>query len=557
VVMALAGSTGVALRRMAPALLPVVLVAPSVAWAALDRSVWPWDPSWYGEVSVDLWSTLRLHTDTWPNAMAHAFGLKPPAVAWLGQFFVPFGGLVGGDATALLLSNLVWQALTLAFVYVALRRLAGAGAGVFAALLVGAAPLFISASHEYFAEPIQTLSIAWALLLLGSASSWPPALVLAQLPGIVAFGLLTKLSTPPYMAGPVLGALVIAYQQRARTRAARPSWQDWRVIGSAVLSVLLVIGAIGWYRVNVHQAIKHYRDASANNGLYGVAKSYPRQLVDWLEHLRDASFLSHFALVLSLLAAVALALSVYRRLRPSAHDPRTVAGLACALSLLLVLVLFATQPNQEPRYLLPLIPLLGTLAALILAWPRSQLVLGAAIAIVTVECVMTNLKSFGYLSGSRGLVVLAAPERVPDRLDALNAIVDRTCTADAAYKISMVGADYPWFNFNTLQLIAAERFGLDDRTCYYTSLGYAEADPNVAWQRVLQFDPPYYVSIDYGNPANPLPAADRPTIRPDDPFNRVNRAVYKRLTAAGRFRVVPGSRRNGFIIFKAAASPAG
>jgi 4-amino-4-deoxy-L-arabinose transferase-like glycosyltransferase len=555
--MALAGSTGVALRRMAPALLPVVLVAPSVAWAALDRSVWPWDPSWYGEVSVDLWSTLRLHTDTWPNAMAHAFGLKPPAVAWLGQFFVPLGGVVGGDAAALLLSNLVWQALTLAFVYVAVRRLAGSAPATFATLLVAAAPLFVSASHEYFAEPIQTLSVAWALLLLGSASSWPPALVLAQLPGIVAFGLLTKLSTPPYMAGPLLGALVITYQQRARTRAARPSWQDWRVVGSLVLSVLLVVGTIGWYRVNLHQAIKHYRDASANNGLYGVATSYPRQFRGWLEHLRDASFLPRFALVIGVLVVVALTVAAVRRMHLSARDPRVVAALSCALSLLLVLALFATQPNQEPRYLLPLIALLGVLSALVLAFSQVRPLLAVAIVLVTVECALTNLRSFGYLNGSRMYIALAAPERDADRLDALSQIVDRTCTAESAYKINMVGADYPWFNFNTLDMIAAERFELSGRTCYYTSLGYAEADPEAAWQRVQQFNPPYYISIDYGNPANPLPAADRATIRPDDPFNRVNRAVYRRVRAERRFRLMPASRQHGFVVFEAVRRAAG
>ena len=47
------------LRRLVPVLVAVVLVLPSVVWIAIDRSIWPWDPSWYGEVSIDLWATLR------------------------------------------------------------------------------------------------------------------------------------------------------------------------------------------------------------------------------------------------------------------------------------------------------------------------------------------------------------------------------------------------------------------------------------------------------------------------------------------------------------------
>src|SRR5262249_18006994 len=91
-------------RQVHPVLVGLALVIPSVAWISLDRSIWPWDPSWYGQVSVDLWATLRASPRVWPEAMTHAFGLKPPTIAWLGQFFVPFGRAVGGTEVALLLS---------------------------------------------------------------------------------------------------------------------------------------------------------------------------------------------------------------------------------------------------------------------------------------------------------------------------------------------------------------------------------------------------------------------------------------------------------------------
>ena len=55
-------------RRIAPALFAAALVAPSVVWISLDRSIWPWDPAWYGEVSVDLWATLR-HGGNWSGLM--------------------------------------------------------------------------------------------------------------------------------------------------------------------------------------------------------------------------------------------------------------------------------------------------------------------------------------------------------------------------------------------------------------------------------------------------------------------------------------------------------
>src|ERR1043166_467816 len=106
------------LRLPAPALIALALVAPSVVWAGIDRSIWWWDQSLYASGSVDLWATLRLRTRIWPDAMAHVLGVWPPAISWIGQFFVPFGGLVGSDDVALLLSVDLALAVAVALLYV-------------------------------------------------------------------------------------------------------------------------------------------------------------------------------------------------------------------------------------------------------------------------------------------------------------------------------------------------------------------------------------------------------------------------------------------------------
>jgi len=35
-----------------------IAVAPNLVWIWLDKTVWPWDPAWYGKHSVDLFVTL-------------------------------------------------------------------------------------------------------------------------------------------------------------------------------------------------------------------------------------------------------------------------------------------------------------------------------------------------------------------------------------------------------------------------------------------------------------------------------------------------------------------
>ena len=35
-----------------------IAVAPNLVWIWIDKTVWPWDPAWYGKHSVDLFVTL-------------------------------------------------------------------------------------------------------------------------------------------------------------------------------------------------------------------------------------------------------------------------------------------------------------------------------------------------------------------------------------------------------------------------------------------------------------------------------------------------------------------
>jgi len=542
--------TGV--RVLLPVLVAVALVVPSLVWASLDRSIWPWDPAWYGEVSVDLWATLRTNPHHWSYAMTHAFGLKPPAVAWLGQFFVPFGAIVGRDAVALLLSVIACQVASLALVYAAVRRLAGDAPALASALLVAASPLFVSMSHEYFAEPIQTLAVAWLLLILAAAAQRRPALTAAQLPGVLALGMLAKLSSPAYLAAPAVGALLLVLLHRGRGPNRSRPWQDFAVVCSAIVSAALVVGAVSWYRINFHAAIRHARDASADTGLYGVDRGFLRQFPDWVERLRDATFLPHVWLVLGALTVAALVLAAQWPPRAALRDPRVVTAVACLVSIVVVLATFASQPNQEVRYLLPLVPLLAAPVALGLRAARSRAVIAVALGVLTIEYLGVTLQGFGYAQRSSLVSYpIASLDRDSAFANALDGLISRTCVTGSASRINMVGGDYPWFNANTLEMIAFERHAESGRRCYYTSLGYAEKDPWAAWKRVRDFHPPFYISIDYGNQRNPLPADRAVAVARADAFNRVDVAIFNLVRRSPKFELIPESRVSGFVVFRA------
>ena len=537
-----------------PVVVAVGLVIPSIVWAAIDRSIWPWDPAWYGEVSADLWANFRTDFGNWPKAMADAFGAKPPAIAWFGQFWVPAGRLFGNVSVSLLLSVVASCAAAIVLLYIAVRRFAGDGAALIAALLLGASPLFISMSHEYFVEPIQCVSMVWLLLILASTSRWRPALTLAQLPGPIAFGLLAKLSSPAYQAAPAAGVvllLLIRTRGKDQNTFKPVAWLDPKVVGSALLSALLVIGTVAWYRVNLQAAIDHYRAASADTGLYGVNRGFATQFPEWVRSLRDVTFIPHLWLGLVVLAVASLALSIRRSGLVRFRDDRVVAAICCVATIVIVLSLFAEQPNQELRYLLPLVPFVAVLAALAIGAAKKRLIVGLAAAILCAQFTVVTFQSFGKLqTASLVSYPLTPPVAKSAFAGELNRVVTATCTPEADYKINMVGAEYPWLNHNTLEMLAIERYAESGKRCYYTALGYAENDPNIAFKRVEDFKSPYYISIDYGNPANPLPPTLQSLIIQADPFNKVNQIVFRRVVTSGLYQRIPGTAREGLVILR-------
>jgi hypothetical protein len=270
---------GVLTRRLAPAavapLVGLLLAAPSFVWASVDRSIWPWDPAWYGETSVDLWATLRHNHYLWPKAMQHALGIKPPGIAWFGQFFVPLGGVLGSEQTALLVFQVLVQAASLAFLYAAARRVDGRPFSIAAGVvLTASAPLFVSLSHDYFVEPLQTLSVVWVLFIMVSARRWHPSLTLAQLVAALAFGLLAKLATPLYQAAPAAVAVALSLPA-LRSRAWGRWWLEKRFLASAVLAAVLAYGAGRWYEVNFDAAWPTPSKIRASPGAVSSATTRP------------------------------------------------------------------------------------------------------------------------------------------------------------------------------------------------------------------------------------------------------------------------------------------
>jgi hypothetical protein len=540
---------------LAPPVVGALLALPSFVWISLDRSIWPWDPAWYGQVSIDLWATWRHSPGLWKTSMLNAFGIKPPAIAWFGQLFVPLGGVFGSVQTALLVFLVATQAVSLALVFAAARRIAGGRTflALPGALLTAGAPLFVALSHDYWVEPIQTLSVVWVLFIMVSARRWHPSLTVAQLVAAVSFGLLAKLATPLYMAAPAAVAFVFSISA-LRSRAWGRWWLEKRFAASALAAALLAYGTARWYELNFASAWRQAR-YSAESTLYGANRPFFSKLDLWLHKLGDAVFLPYFDVALAVTLVVgAVAFFVLRRnarsVRESAYPLLVLLG--CVGTPIAALVSLSTQANEDGRFLLPTIPAVGLALVALLRVVDSRIVAGVIALLFAGQFALSTLQSFDTGTPRELMYVrLRAPAAKSAFAAELDRVVRLTCTNDTAGQVTMVGTDYPWLNANTLELLAHARFQAGPH-CSYTALGYALNDSGVAWQRVIDYGSPFLVTVDYGNPRNPLPPEFVAQTDLTDPFNEINVAVLRRAISSGRYTIVPGSRRVGVIVLRLA-----
>jgi hypothetical protein len=312
---------------------------------------------------------------------------------------------------------------------------------------------------------------------------------------------------------------------------------------------MLVLGDIGWYHRNLHGALQH-AEIAANSTLWGAGAPFGDRFPLWLGRLQDAFFLPYFGVALLVIAAVgAVDFAInHRGHRFNADMYRILALLACLVTLLGITVIFALQVNDEVRFLLPLLPMAALVVGTAFAGLGARTAT-AAMLILVAQFGFVTAGSFNAAPHSLRYARLVAPDHASLRATLIR-IVERTCTARASNRISMVGVDYPWLNANTLMLLADEKYALRDLHCYYTALGLAQQSPARAWRRLEQFKPPYYISVDYEHPSNRLPREIASSISPSDAFNRIDRAVFRRMIRSGNFRAIQSSRASGLIVWK-------
>jgi hypothetical protein len=448
-------------------------LAPSLLWIARDRTPWPWDQAWYGEVSVDLWFNLTHSILDWGRTMLMGINLKPPGIVWLGQLFVPFGSLFGSIEIALLFSVLLTQALTLYIVFQIGRTIAPASYAVPAVgvSLVAATQSFIGLSHQFFVEPLQAFAIAWIVLIAVRCMDWPTARVVLHLAAALLSSVLAKATTPLYCLLPCLyiGFVLIR-------KPLRQGWKsEWRSLSGRAL--IFSIGAVTpltamWYAVNLKAVIQHIRDSSSGEIAlhYGFRASVGQKLLVWLG-LLDHAFLSPYlewAVVLAVvIGLVARYGPVGRRSLPSAVKATAILSL---LQIGFLLLTFSVNDAVDSRYMYPVLIYLAVIVMSFCAPIPWRVAFVPILAFCGLQFVVVHRVALGAAGPlASQFAYLDKPREDWAHYREVERIVGITSTVRGRYNI--VGVEERWLNLNTASFFAAKHRLDTGVRSYYTSLG--------------------------------------------------------------------------------------
>jgi len=531
-------------------ILILIVMLPSLYWISNDHHVWAWDQSWYGEVSVDLWFRLtHAHRfSKWASAMVTAFGTKSPGIAWFGQFFVPFGTIIGSTETGLLSSVIAAQIGSIALFYQTAKELAPgrrliAAAGI---LIFAGAPLFLAMSHQYVAEPLQLLGVTYFYFLAATGHRMARVTLLGNLLFAMAIALLAKMTSPIYCFLPGLIATYAIFKKRdAAATSSRVSWWPWFCL---IVGLVSCGWCAAWYIHNLPALRETLRlqtslDFTIN---YGKAGTFFEKLGYWFRALQANSQLPWVIGGQIILVGVGVGLAkfsgdgVARSPRDEGRQRFNLLAIFSVIHILTVLCICSSNYNEEHRYLLPLLPAVGTVNLWLICKIRQPWLVAAVVLLLSAQWAGVCMRAFGIGHLDDRTCAYWIIPMDPDREKAgeIARVVHDTADPVGTSRINMCGIELPWINDNNLSFFAAKEQLKTGRRCYYTSLGYGAKDVEPAWKRMMELKSEYFISLEEA-------------AQPPEPnfLNEISIPILRRIRDDPDFVQQPFSSKLGIVIF--------
>lgn len=523
-----------------------LMIVPSVVWIFLDQHVWPWDPAWYGEVSVDLYYKLTHSFLDWPKAMLTAMGVKAPGLAWIGQFFVLLSGLGGSVDSALLLSVVAAQGITLIYVYKIVMQLTNMrkNLALLASLIMSSAPLFVGLGHHYFVESFQLLSVTLFVYVVVRMKDWNRYQIVLAIVSISALAMVVKVTSPLYIIVPAILVFINFFRHYRHITLN----QYFRVKSHILLYLLafcFLLMVVGWYVTNGQAIFEFMHQASSGSlaELYGRKGDFLSKFYVWLIFFKESFFISVSIWFLGVLGVFLMIKRLFAR-HLKLDKMFFVLANSSFLSVLIVLVSFSLQVNEETRYLLPILIYVVVLIIALLYKLNTRWITVCAWLCFVIQFFVVHSSAFGliqegmvHMRGWNTRLNLSQEEK-----NMVNHVINQTCAADTANATSVIGVELPGFNANSIEYYATLKKLELDYQCYYTSLGYVESDSERAYHRFKNLiKAPYFITL------------LNDEFKEGDAFNSVSKTVRMMIELDGDFQEIKTYAADAVRVFKRVA----
>jgi 4-amino-4-deoxy-L-arabinose transferase-like glycosyltransferase len=520
--------------------LVILLLMPSLLWICLDRSVWPWDSAWYGEVSIHLYLTWHHSFGEWIRSIWTALPNRGPGLVWLGELFLPAGISFGRPELGLSFCQWLIQAASACVLYRSAIILFADSVAAFAAVaLLCSAPLFIGMTHTYMTEPIQGLACAIFVYVLCGVDR-RPVLRSGLLLGLaLVFATLGKVTSVLYLFCPLLLFVILLARRRSELWHAELDVQD--------VALAVALGAAGiicsyWIYRNFSGVVGHALQASsgAASEYYGSRSRLTYKLLYWMRAML-MSFLHPLVRPVLALGLLGAAWSRLRQRRSLAWADYVV--LACAANIAFVILVFSLNVTEDTRFTFALLPCVG----LVLAWIVADAPRWAAkgfFAVAMLQVLLVYASAYGVAAGSFGLSPYLLPvDTQGHRRALLEAALADSCDGAGDAAPTVVGLELPYFNLNSLSFYSTIASIHSGRKCAYVNLGYGDPTADQAWNTLLSW-----------HPGTVLFLKDEVShVTPGDPFNRVSHNIYDRVRGSPAFRLEPIPDFPDLILFRNSA----
>jgi hypothetical protein len=471
------------------------LIIPTIIWDSINKSIWKWDQSWYGEVSISLYYNATHSFSNWLPSMLNAFGIKAPGIAWLAQFFVPIGYYIGFDR-GLLLLIVITDLLILFFSYkINLLITCDNNIAFIGSLFIASTPLFVGLSHQFLVEPLQLLAVVLIIFVLSKKDKWSKYDQIIGLVITISFSMLIKISSPIYLLIPAI--LIIYNIINSPSENIKQYFLNKKSnIIIYLIGLIMLLSAAWWYVINGKNSFEFAQSSASGriSLLYGTRLPFINKLIFWIH-----SFLTGFFVygILIVLGAVVL-LGLFTFYNNKLYLTNANINYYITMSIVSIgagLVAFAFQVNNDDRFLLPFLIYLSILLCCLLCYIKSALIRNVILSILLIQYCVINGYSLGVIKiKTRNFSNWVIPVSLDGSVKAkTKAIIKYTCTTRTQGRYNIVAVDYCWLNGNSLNYYCRQYQLETGFLCNYTFLGWAETDERKAWNRIIAIKPVYFI----------------------------------------------------------------